>query len=259
MSVKLQRNLGLAVIIIGTFVLFFPLLGWCYSQYSQWQLEQQWNRAVQAGSKTGQLARPPGVLDAFDALLGTPAYAAEMPKHARHPVYVRRAPAAHRPLRHPARRPLLRHAPIHHLPARRVPASSRRLAVRYPRLGPTLIEIPKIGVHAFVVEGTSSLDLARGPGHFPGTALPGAPGNFAVAGHLNVYGGWFRNLNRLSRGDAIVVRIPRQRFVYHVFSEQIVPPSDRKVLAPTRLPTVTLITCTHPATRRLVVKGVLAR
>lgn len=34
-----------------------------------------------------------------------------------------------------------------------------------------------------VVEGTAQDQLAQGPGHYPGTALPGQPGNFAIAGH----------------------------------------------------------------------------
>ncbi|MGZ8997592.1 MAG: TonB-dependent receptor domain-containing protein, partial [Allosphingosinicella sp.] len=45
------------------------------------------------------------------------------------------------------------------------------------------IEIPKIGVSKALLEGISLNTLDKGPGHWPGTAMPGHSGNVVVAGH----------------------------------------------------------------------------
>ena len=47
------------------------------------------------------------------------------------------------------------------------------------------LHVPRLGADwsRAVVEGTAQEQLAQGPGHYAGTALPGEPGNFAVAGH----------------------------------------------------------------------------
>jgi Sortase domain len=43
--------------------------------------------------------------------------------------------------------------------------------------------LPRLHLHWVVVEGVALADIRYAPGHYPGTALPGDPGNFAVAGH----------------------------------------------------------------------------
>ena len=45
------------------------------------------------------------------------------------------------------------------------------------------IQIPKIDLSQYVVSGTDEDDLAKGPGHYLGTAMPGQAGNVAIAGH----------------------------------------------------------------------------
>ncbi len=110
-------------------------------------------------------------------------------------------------------------------------------------------EIPP--VHAepvFVVEGVGADVLRRGPGHYPGTGMPGQPGNFAVAGHRTTYGAPFFHLDRLQAGDqAQVTDRSGARHVYEVVEQRIVRPSDRSVLSRDPLgggrPTLTLTTC----------------
>lgn len=63
-----------------------------------------------------------------------------------------------------------------------------------------IIEIPTIKVRAAVVNGTSQRDLMKGPGWYVQSALPGK-GNTAIAGHRTMYGGPFRNLSSLKKGD----------------------------------------------------------
>lgn len=106
-----------------------------------------------------------------------------------------------------------------------------------------------------------------GIGHYPGTAMPGAVGNFAVAAHRTTFGKPFNRIAELQEGDPLVVRAGDVWYVYRVTSSQIVRPSQSEVIAPvpndpTALPTerfITLTTC-HPmfsARERFIVHGVL--
>ncbi len=67
-----------------------------------------------------------------------------------------------------------------------------------------------------VLEGTERETLEAGPGHYQDTALPGQPGNFAVAGHRVGKGSPFNSLDLLSSCDAIVVETADRWFVYRV-------------------------------------------
>ena len=70
------------------------------------------------------------------------------------------------------------------------------------------IRMPSIGVSSVVVAGTGTADLRLGPGHYPGTPLPGARGTVAIAGHRTTYGAPFRKLDKVGTGDRIEVRMP---------------------------------------------------
>jgi sortase A len=112
----------------------------------------------------------------------------------------------------------------------------------------------------YVVEGTDPEDLKKGPGRYLGTAMPGQPGNFAVAGHRTTYGHPFFDLNDLQPGDKVLVTDRRGvRWVYSVVRQQVVTPNTRFVLGPDPIglhrPMLTLTTC-HPRfskTERLIV------
>jgi sortase A len=118
-------------------------------------------------------------------------------------------------------------------------------------------------VHAdplFVVGGVTLADLTRGPGHYPGTAMPGEDGNFAVAGHRTTYGAPFYHLDQLTDGDEIVVTDRNRRsYTYRFVEQRIVNPGDSSVLGSDPLgngrPLLTLTTC-HPrfsARQRMIV------
>ena len=51
------------------------------------------------------------------------------------------------------------------------------------------------------VEGTSRDDLKKGPGHYPGTPLPGTIGNAAIAGHRTTYLHPFCGVDKMEPGD----------------------------------------------------------
>ncbi|MGH9278195.1 MAG: class E sortase [Acidimicrobiales bacterium] len=118
-----------------------------------------------------------------------------------------------------------------------------------------LIEIPKIDVKKFVVEGVGVEDLKQGPGHYPETPMPGQKGNAAIAGHRTTYGAPFWSLDELAGGDQIFVTTSSGRFQYDVTELLEVDPSAVHVLDPTGDDRLTLTTC-HPrfsASERLIV------
>jgi sortase A len=66
-----------------------------------------------------------------------------------------------------------------------------------------LLEIPRLHLRDVVVEGTTSGDLARGPGHRRDTGLPGQQGVSVVFGRRATYGAPFRSVLSLVPGDTI--------------------------------------------------------
>jgi sortase A len=70
-----------------------------------------------------------------------------------------------------------------------------------------------------------------GIGHYPGTAMPGDLGNFAVAGHRTTYGKPFHLVADLREGDALVVRTEDTWYVYRMTSHQIVWPNQVEVVS----------------------------
>jgi sortase A len=146
-------------------------------------------------------------------------------------------------------------------PAVPEPADGEAFAiVHVPRFGPDHLPRP-------VLEGTSLDLLEDGVGHYEGTALPGAVGNVAIAGHRVTYGRPFNLVEELVEGDAIVVETEQAWFTYRVRSTQVVTPLDVDVIAPvpgdpTAVPTERLLTLTtcHPmfsARERFIVHAVL--
>ncbi len=122
------------------------------------------------------------------------------------------------------------------------------------------IRIPKIGLSQVVVEGTGTDDLRKGPGHYTGTPLPGQSGNASIAGHRTTYGHPFYNLDAVQPGDTIVVTTLQGVFVYDVFKQEVVSPSDATVVDDVFANWLTLTTCNprFSASSRLVVVAKLA-
>lgn len=83
-----------------------------------------------------------------------------------------------------------------------------------------------------IIHGTSPDVLARGVGHYTGSALPGEIGNFAVAGHRTTYGAPFNRIAELQPGDPIVIETATAYHRYAMDSHTIVLPSQGEVVAP---------------------------
>jgi sortase A len=148
-----------------------------------------------------------------------------------------------------------------HLPTPTIGITALAPTIPAPQAGGPvgILSIPKIGVSMVVVEGTDADQLRSGPGHYPGTPLPGEAGNVAIAGHRTTYLHPFYNLDALVPGDAINVLTVQGLFAYHVVSSRAVDPTDVAVVAPTPTPMLTLTTCNprYSASQRLVVQAAL--
>jgi sortase A len=145
--------------------------------------------------------------------------------------------------------------------------------------GIAVLYIPRFGrhYHFVIVEGTGFNDLQKGPGHYPGTALPGQKGNFAVAGHRTTYLHPFNKIATLRDQDKIVLETKNMWFTYTI---ENIPGTNipwREIVAPTKVevayavpdqpdpaktPTLRLLTFTscHPeysASQRYVIHAIL--
>ncbi|WP_378147526.1 sortase [Cnuibacter sp. UC19_7] len=68
-----------------------------------------------------------------------------------------------------------------------------------------VIDIPSIGLHEVIAEGTTSVVLKGGPGHRRDTVLPGQAGLSIVMGRAAAYGGPFARIQELTTGDTFTV------------------------------------------------------
>jgi sortase A len=136
--------------------------------------------------------------------------------------------------------------------------------------GFAVMTIPRFGegFHWIVVEGVNTGDLEKGPGHYPGTALPGVIGNMVVSGHRTTYGHPFNQVDELQNGDAINIQVRSKTYTYKVIRQEIVDPSDTAVILPVPgkfgvKPTqklLTLTTCNpkYSAAQRLIITAELS-
>lgn len=133
--------------------------------------------------------------------------------------------------------------------------------------GLALLRIPRFGAkYRFViVEGVEQDDLRKGPGHYPGSALPGQVGNFVVSGHRTTYSAPFNRAADLRPGDRILIDTRSTQYVYQVTGRKIVSPAAVEVTLPVpyrpkQRPSEKLITLTtcHPkysAQQRMIIFG----
>jgi len=159
-----------------------------------------------------------------------------------------------------------RHAPTSLATA---PVRQARRTVITPGTEGYLLEIPKIGLRAVVRElepevfsGRNTPALKRfGLGQVPYTRVlrnvsPGAEGTAAIAGHRTTSGAPFRNLDRLARGDIILIRKAGLTQQWVVVSSRTVSPRDvNAIKSQSGSRRLVILACTPPfsAKERLLV------
>lgn len=143
-----------------------------------------------------------------------------------------------------------------HEQRRRVAYLASALA-RHARAGSAVgrIRIPSIGANFVVVKGTGTSELENGPGIYPETDFPGVPGTTAIAGHRTTYLAPFRHIDKLHRGQRVLLDMPYARFTYVVTGSRVVLPTDVSVLDPVGHSRLVLSACTplFSASHRLIV------
>lgn len=116
--------------------------------------------------------------------------------------------------------------------------------------------IPRMNLDMIVVQGTSTADLERGPGHYAGTAFPWQDhGRVGIAGHRTTYLHPFWSLDKLQKGDQVILKTKYGTYRYSVTGSEVIDPADNSVLDQTTRPTLVLTTCTprFSAAQRLIV------
>ena len=135
-------------------------------------------------------------------------------------------------------------------PAQLNARANQRGAIASPRLGRKVatVNIPAISLQTPLVYGIGDDALARGLGLWPGTALPGKPGNAVIAGHRTSHGAPMRDIDKLNIGDRIYVTTSGKKTMvleYRITKRQVVRPDAMWITRPTRVPTLTIFAC-HP-------------
>src|SRR3954447_7542563 len=92
------------------------------------------------------------------------------------------------------------------------------------------IKIGRIGLNMVVVQGTDHASLEKGPGHYPGSALPGEGRLIYVAGHRTTYLAPFAYINNIRVGDFVRFQVPYGVFTYRVTRHYVVAENEVSVL-----------------------------
>ncbi len=92
------------------------------------------------------------------------------------------------------------------------------------------LRIPRLDLAAVVVNGTDSDTLKRGPGRYLGSAMPGQGELVYIAGHRTTYGAPFSRIDRLRKGDRVVLELPYGTFEYRITGHRIVGANELSVL-----------------------------
>ena len=101
------------------------------------------------------------------------------------------------------------------------------------------LRIPKLGLDEIVVEGVGDAELNVGPGHLPGSAMPGLPGNAVISAHRDRH---FARLGGITVGDTVVTEQGPRRVRWVIASRRVVK-AGAPALFQSAEPILTLTTC----------------
>lgn len=99
--------------------------------------------------------------------------------------------------------------------------------------------IPSIGLDEIVVEGVGDEELNAGPGHLPGSAVPGDAGNAVISAHRDRH---FATLGDLRVGDTVYTETLSERTSWIVTKRRVVR-AGKPALFSSKHPLLTLTTC----------------
>lgn len=99
--------------------------------------------------------------------------------------------------------------------------------------------IRAVGLDEVVVEGVDRAQLEAGPGHVPGTALPGEAGNSVISAHRDRH---FHALGKVELGDTVITETTVRTRAWVITASRIAE-AGKPAIYPTEGPTLTLTTC----------------
>jgi LPXTG-site transpeptidase (sortase) family protein len=102
------------------------------------------------------------------------------------------------------------------------------------------LTIPTLGLDEVVMEGVGDEELNAGPGHLPGSVLPGERGNSVISAHRDRH---FSSLGSLQVGDLVTTETASGRRTKWIVISRRVVGSHTPALFSTPDPTLTLTTC----------------
>ena len=129
--------------------------------------------------------------------------------------------------------------------ARRAVQQARQLDLGAPygpvTLGAPVARLiaPSIDLDEIVVEGVGDDELNAGPGHLPGSAIPGERGNAVISAHRDRH---FSSLGNLSIGDTVYTEASGQRTSWIVTKRRVIR-AGVPALFSNAEPVLTLTTC----------------
>ena len=125
--------------------------------------------------------------------------------------------------------------------ARQRVANSVAFASRDLALGAPVarLRIPRIRLDEIVIEGVGDEELNAGPGHLPGSVLPGMRGNAVISAHRDRH---FSHLDALQIGDTIRTETGQSSGTWIIVGRRIIDRNAPALFQSTE-PLLTLTTC----------------
>lgn len=120
-----------------------------------------------------------------------------------------------------------------------------------------IISMPEVDMTLPILDGLSDANLMAGAGTMKQDQVPGQ-GNYSIAGH-----NWrdrttlFSPLHRAEKGMSIFLTIDGETYEYSVSTIQTVKPTRIDIIEDQDEPLLTLVTCNHDGSKRLIVQATL--
>ncbi|WP_409272471.1 class D sortase [Neobacillus sp. SCS-31] len=253
----MKKTAAILLILIGCGFLLFPMSNRMYSEYMQEKLLKEWEPSGQASAAAGSSAAEHyrGLDEVFSSgqdLDVVPSASSD--DESEEQETEKKSETQQAGQNGTTVQSLNKKVPTQNASSgkKKQQASSQVMAV---------LQIKKIGLKIPVLEGATMKNMKKGAGLITGTALPGQPGNSAIAAHRSrAYGQMFNRLNEMEKGDTIVIKDKNKTYTYKVYKIKVVKPTDTSVLnAIPQKRILTLVTCTpiKTATHRLIVQAEL--
>ncbi|MFT4414416.1 class D sortase [Fredinandcohnia humi] len=106
-----------------------------------------------------------------------------------------------------------------------------------------VLEIPKLDRKLPIIEGTDKEELAKGVGHYIGSALPNQQNQIVLSGHRDTV---FTGFDELENGDLFTVKMGYGTFTYKIVGTKIVDAEDRTVIRSTFPNEELIVTTCYP-------------